>query len=91
MNQELLPIGSIVLLKDGKKTVMIYGRKQKMKNSGQIFDYLGCLYPEGYISPAYSFVFNHEQITRVVFRGMVNDEEMRFVDEVLSKVNAEEK
>lgn len=35
MNQELLPIGSIVLLKDGKKTVMIYGRKQKVKTTGK--------------------------------------------------------
>ena len=85
--QKLLPIGSIVILKDGKKKIMIYGRKQKMKNSGQIFDYLGCLYPEGYINPAYSFVFNHEQIVEVIFKGFVNEEEEAFVEEVLSKVD----
>jgi len=86
MNQEILPIGSIVLLKEGKKKLMIYGRKQRMKTSGQIFDYLGCPYPEGYINPTYSFVFNHEQVVEVIFRGYENEEETRFVDQVLSKV-----
>lgn len=87
--KNLLPIGSIVLLVDGTKKLMIYGRKQRIKTSNQVFDYLGCLYPEGYISPAYSFVFNHEQIQEVVFRGLVNDEETQFVEEVLSKVPVE--
>ncbi|MCD5324196.1 MULTISPECIES: DUF4176 domain-containing protein [Pontibacillus] len=89
MHEEILPIGSIVKLEGGNKKLMIYGRKQRMKNSGEVFDYLGCPYPEGYISLEYSFVFNHVQIKEIVFRGLINGEEEEFVSNVLSQVEDE--
>lgn len=45
--KDLFPIGLIVLLKDGKKRLMIIGIMQTDK--GKDFDYLGELYPEGHI------------------------------------------
>lgn len=30
---------------------MIYGRKQTMAETGEMFDYVACFYPEGNISP----------------------------------------
>lgn len=46
--RELLPIGSVVLLKNGIKKAMIIGIMQStVDNEGQVteYDYLGVLYP----------------------------------------------
>ncbi|MCA1321617.1 DUF4176 domain-containing protein [Bacillus tianshenii] len=80
----LLPNGTIILLKGETKKLMIYGRKQRLEGSDLVYDYLGCLYPEGYIDPAHSYVFNHDDIETVVFQGFMDEEEARFSTEVLS-------
>ncbi|MUG64692.1 cytoplasmic protein [Paenibacillus sp. 7541] len=77
--QTLLPNGSIVILKEGEKKLVIYGRKQILAvDEPQMFDYLACPYPEGYISPEFSYVFNHEDIQTVVFTGYQDEEEDEF-------------
>ena len=48
-----LPIGSVVLLKNGRKKIMIYGRKQMHVETGEEWDYLACLYPEGNSMPIF--------------------------------------
>lgn len=73
MYKNLLPIGSVVLLKEGKKRLMIYGINQKTGN-GDNYDYLGCLYPEGNISPEHTYLFNHEDIEGVFFVGFMDPE-----------------
>jgi len=73
MIRDLLPIGSVVLLKEGKKRLMIYGINQKTEN-GDVYDYLGCLYPEGNISPEYTYLFNKDAIEAVFFLGFVDPE-----------------
>ena len=75
-----LPIGSIVLLKNGKKKVMIYGRRQKRVTEAHEYDYIACLYPEGNISEDYMYLFNQEDIDTVVYRGYSDAEEETFVD-----------
>ena len=54
--KEYLPIGSIVLLKNGIKKVMIYGRKQLAISTNIEYDYIACLYPEGNINNEYIYV-----------------------------------
>ena len=76
---ELLPIGTVVLLKDTNKRLMIYGRKQQERGGGKVWDYVGCLYPEGNIGPEYTFLFDHEQIEVVEHRGLKDQEEERFL------------
>lgn len=83
-----LPIGSVVLLKDGTKKVMIYGRRQKSIESKAEYDYVACLYPEGNISEKYTFLFNEENIEKVVFRGYSDAEEEAFLT-ALSKIKTE--
>lgn len=74
-----LPNGSIVRLKEGTRKLVIYGRKQiMMTETPRTFDYIGVLYPEGYINPDYTYVFNHEDIEEVVFTGYADEEEKRF-------------
>ena len=76
--KEYLPIGSVVLLKNGSKKVMIYGRKQLAVENGQEFDYVACLYPEGNINDDYTFLFNNENIEQIVFKGFSDEEEVEF-------------
>jgi hypothetical protein len=83
----LLPNGTIILLEGGNKKLMIYGRKQLVTDEDEetIYDYLGVLYPEGYVNADYTYVFNHNDIEEVVFRGFENEEEHEF-QKVLSSV-----
>ena len=63
MWNDLLPIGSVVLLNDSEKRVMIMGFCQaKPEDTTKVYDYCGCLYPEGYMDSEHIYLFNHEQI-----------------------------
>ena len=80
-----LPIGSVVLLKNGRKKIMIYGRKQMHVETGEEWDYLACLYPEGNINEEFMYLFNHDQIDKVYYLGYEDEEEKRFVEENIIK------
>lgn len=72
---ELLPIGSVVLLNDGTKRLMIVGVMQSdASGDGKEYDYLGVLYPEGHIGEGFQYLFNQEDIKEIVFRGYEDDE-----------------
>lgn len=79
MNEKYLPIGTVVLLKGGTKKVMISGfcavtEEQK----GKIYDYSGCMYPEGFLSSNQTCLFDHSQIEKVYFIGYRDEEEVTF-------------
>lgn len=84
--KEYLPLGSIVVLKEGRKPIMIYGRKQIHASSNEEFDYVACLYPEGNINEDYTYVFNNSQIDRVIHIGYTNDEDKYFANDALNGV-----
>ncbi|MDH4421992.1 MULTISPECIES: DUF4176 domain-containing protein [Bacillus] len=87
MNSQLFPIGSIVILKEGTKKLMIFGRKQQVETDEiRKFDYMGCPYPEGYMNPDFTYLFNHDDIQEVVSTGYEDQEEHTFQENVLSKV-----
>lgn len=73
------PIGTVVILKEGTWPLMIYARQQTPKRNSDItYDYVGCLYPQGYIDNDYIVFFQHEDIDKVLHCGMVSvaEEEM---------------
>ena len=79
----MLPIGSIVLLKDGEQKLMVTGVMQTEANKrGRTYDYLGTLYPEGNISDQYNYYFNHDDIEKVYFRGYEDEERNKFIKEL---------
>lgn len=84
--KDYLPIGSIVLLKNGTKRIMIYGRKQIEIKTKVEYDYIACLYPEGNINDEYRYLFNIEDIDKVIFRGYSDVEEEGFLD-LLNEAN----
>lgn len=51
MNKTFLPVGTVVLLKNGKKRVMITGFCVQPQGKDEAYDYSGCLYPEGFYHP----------------------------------------
>jgi hypothetical protein len=74
--KEYLPLGSVVLLNNGVKKVMIYGRRQIDSSTGVERDYLACLYPEGNLRKEFTYLFNHSDIREIVFRGFSDSEEL---------------
>ena len=78
--KKFLPIGSVVLLKDSTKRIMIIGVKQKQADSDKVWDYSACLYPEGVIDPDRLFLFDAEQIERLYFVGLQDGEGLMFLD-----------
>lgn len=76
---ELLPIGSIVLLKETEKKLMIFGIGQINKSTKTSYDYIGVLYPEGSMGDGSQFLFNHSDIEEIVFRGFENEERNDFI------------
>ncbi len=78
-NKELLPIGSVVRLKNGKKKIMVTGFcVNTAEDENKMYDYCGCMYPEGVISSDKNLVFDHNQIEQLYFLGYVNIEEQQF-------------
>jgi len=84
MNQDnkverFLPLGTVVLLKNGNKKVMITGYCCIGKESnGKVFDYSGCMYPEGVLNSNKTLMFNHEQIDKVFYVGYTDEESKEF-------------
>ena len=60
--REILPLGSVVTLKDANKRLMIAGRLQKETSTGQVFDYSAVLWPEGMVSSDKVYLFNEDDI-----------------------------
>jgi len=77
----ILPIGSIVYLKDGNQKIMILNRGAVVsQNNTQVyFDYTGALYPEG-LNPEQVFYFNREDIDEVIWEGYSDLDEKRYVE-----------
>lgn len=97
MNNEerFLPIGTVVLLKGGKKELMItsyciipsgdvYDKNGKLDEAPKMFEYGACYYPEGMATSDQLFAFNHEQIDHVCFKGY-ETEKSKEVSEILNK------
>ncbi|MCR5526671.1 MAG: DUF4176 domain-containing protein [Lachnospiraceae bacterium] len=78
--KELLPIGSIVWLKDAKRALMVFGVKQTNQETNVEYDYIGVMYPEGNLGIKSQFMFNHEDIEKVVFRGYEDTTRTAFIE-----------
>ena len=90
--KDLLPIGSVVVLKEGTKKLMIIGRLQATPKTKKLYDYAGCLWPEGYMDKEHCYVFNREDIDLLYYLGMQDIEEFNFrfkLDEAIEKIESE--
>ena len=79
----LFPIGTVVLLKESTKRVMIVGVCQRgADNPGSLYDYTGVPFPEGYLSGDKMFMFNNDQIHQVFAIGYQDAEQLAFKTKV---------
>lgn len=94
-SEKFLPIGTVVMLKGGKKRIMITGFCSiNEQQEDKIYDYSACLYPEGIVTSNQTLLFDHEQIEEVFHLGLSDDEEQQFKDKlniVLSKLEESKK
>ena len=84
MEEKFLPIGTVCRLKNATKYLMITGFCVKKAEEDKVYDYLGCMYPQGVVSTELNFMFNHEQIEEIAHKGLVNDLEYKFKQELAS-------
>lgn len=93
IGEKYLPIGTVVMLKGGKKRVMITGFCTiAQEQQDKMFDYSGCVYPEGFIDSNQICLFDHEQIDKVYHKGLVDEEETNFktsLKTIIEKVGEE--
>lgn len=91
--EKYLPIGTIVLLKNASKRLMIAGYcTTTIGETTKVWDYCGYRYPEGVGQKTDLRMFDHEQIDKIVYLGLEDDEEKKFtmhLDEIY-KLSREE-
>lgn len=78
--KELLPIGSVIWLRDAQKPLMIFGIKQSNLETEEEYDYIGVLYPEGNMGTDSQFLFQHKDIESVEFIGYETAERDAFIE-----------
>ena len=85
---ELLPIGSVVQLKNGQVKIMIINRYPLYDNKGEIgyLDYSGCVYPFGMTDNQACF-FNQEDIEKIWFEGDIDESEEKMLAKIEDKLS----
>lgn len=99
MKKDFLPIGSIVMLKDATKPIMIHSYcifpKGNVLRDGKevpadkkLFEYGGCPYPDGIVDTNLVCGFNSEDIETVLFKGYLDDKAKEFLEKINSGYDA---
>ena len=86
MYKDLLPNGSIVKLSGGDHYVMICGRVTVPAGEETIYDYVGCLYPEGLTDMENMLFFNRDNIETILFIGYQDKQELEYRSEILDNL-----
>lgn len=87
--KKILPIGSVVKLSmEGlTKDVMIMGRFLKdQNNNNKMYDYVGVIYPYGFIGTDKAVLFNEEAIDIIKYEGYINEEELEISKKILEEL-----
>lgn len=92
IGEKYLPIGTVIVLKNATKRIMITGFASMSPETGDtVYDYSGCAYPEGFFNYNQVLVFNHDQIDKVYFKGYSDEEAKEFKKVLLEEVQKIEK
>ncbi|MGY3746780.1 DUF4176 domain-containing protein [Vagococcus salmoninarum] len=80
---QLLPLGSIVLLEEGLQKLVVVGRgaiySDQTTGKDTFADYMSVLYPTG-LNPETTIFFNHQDMDKIVFKGYSDEDEERFME-----------
>lgn len=89
MHKEILPLGSVVSLKDAEMYFIIIGYKMLDEKENKVWDYLGCVYPVGVLSNDTTLVFDKEKIDKVIFTGFSDKEGEEFRKKISASIGDE--
>jgi hypothetical protein len=80
---EYLPLGSVVVIRGSVRKTMVIARglAAEFGSETSMFDYAGCLYPEGLMGDQLAY-FNHADIGQVVFEGFSDDDDALMVKNI---------
>lgn len=79
IGEKYLPLGTVVLLEGGTKRVMITGFATVSSDDPDlIYDYAGCMYPQGFITSNQTVLFDHDQIQKIYHFGLIDPEWVEF-------------
>lgn len=84
---DILPLGSVVKLKNGNVKLMIISRAPLYKENGVLgyFDYSACIYPTGKAEDQ-AYFFNRENIEEIYFEGYKDEQEELFREKYEEKI-----
>lgn len=85
--KRFLPIGSVVMLNNASRPVMITGYVPIDKSTNTMYDYSACVYPEGIVDNSYTAVFNDSQISEILFKGYKTVEGAEFIKSLKETIN----
>lgn len=88
-NNNLLPLGTVVLLKGATRKIVIIGYYPQEEGNDKIWDYFGCAYPMGVIASNQSLLFDTVQIEKVIYMGYCDNENEEFRRELLKYMRKE--
>lgn len=71
--QGILPVGSVVMLREGEHRVMVTGYAQRLIDGDKLYDYVGCLWPEGFTAADQNILFDQDNVQTVYFLGYQTD------------------
>lgn len=87
MSRALLPIGTVVKLKETEKAMMICGFcPTGPARPGYVYDYSGFPYPEGYMDTLKIYQFDNEQIDKVLALGYQDRETFLYMNALQDKI-----
>ena len=87
MEEDFLPVGSVVLLKEATRPVVVIGYMVVEEGQSEIWDYLGCAYPIGVIGNENNLLFQKNQIDKVLHIGFANEEGKQFLKDLGESVS----
>ena len=81
IGEKYLPLGTVVLLEGGTKRVMITGFATASSGDPElIYDYAGCMYPQGFITSNQTVLFDPDQLQQIYHFGLIDPEWVEFQD-----------
>lgn len=70
LHKKFIPIGTVVKLKKSESLFIIIGYGASFeKNKDVKYDYISYLYPVGFTKKSDNYLFNYEDIEKIVFKG----------------------
>ncbi len=89
--KKILSIGSVVKvdMENLNQEVMVIGRFMKdTNNNNKMYDYMGVLYPYGFLEPDNVILFDEVAIKEIKFEGYINKEELELSNKLLEELES---